>query len=111
MKRIAVILTLALVSVGAAHAETPTLTLSDIADQMTTNASTYDAGFWTGAVLGYTQDPKVCSGNTLIGSIEAQLGGEIRNYVSAHPDKDKSLSIVDATHVVLEMMKIDYPCK
>jgi hypothetical protein len=47
----------------------------------------------------------------VVGSVQAQLAGEMMNYVEAHPDKDTPMSSVDATRLVLEMMKLDYPCK
>lgn len=111
MKRLLTALILA-ACVPAAFASTPTITPSDLAHELMSNESSYDTGFWAGVVLGFMQDPKVCVGSALVGSVQAQLAGEILNYTGRHPDKDMPMSLLDAgTTLVLEMMRADYPCK
>lgn len=97
--------------VPAAFASTPTTKISELADTLTSETANYDSAFYTGAVLGFTYDPKVCAGNFNVGSIKAQIAGEMRNYLEKHPSEDKGLSVADAAEVILDMMRLDYPCK
>jgi hypothetical protein len=109
MKKIAILATLALSSVVAAHAEINT---RQLAYELRNNQDTYLTGFLAGVVLGDMRDPQVCAGSTVVGAAQEQVAADLDKWADAYPAKAvEPMSLSDASTVILSLMKVEYPCK